>query len=219
MREPVDKNGENMESINTAEVDGVLFRVGKELSELVLQLVEESERSAVIIGVARLELALENFLKHVMRQPTGGEDNLFAPEKPLSSFASKISLAHRLGLINDEFEHALQMIRKMRNDFAHSIEDENLSNQRHANRMRGVLKAVKTSQLWNVIWIAFKDIDASIDLRGFAASLVVLIGELEVATSVNEKCKSHFVKDSSFFCKPFIERLPPEDIDSHKTNG
>src|SRR5437867_124895 len=80
------------------------------------QLVRESERAAVVLGAARLEAALEKALSLLMQPSANGQDTLFDSDRPLGTFSAKIILAHRLGLIDNDFEHALQMIRKTRND-------------------------------------------------------------------------------------------------------
>ena len=67
-----------------------------ETQALVLGLMKEGERAAVVVGAARLDLALEHMLKRVMRQHPGGQDNLFDPDRPLGTFSAKIGLAFRL---------------------------------------------------------------------------------------------------------------------------
>jgi hypothetical protein len=90
-----------------------------ELKAFIAILAYEGERSLVIGGAARIDVGLERLLKAVMsRGPRGKDDNLFDPDRPLGTFSAKIKLAYRLGLLDDDVEHALQLIRKIRNDFA-----------------------------------------------------------------------------------------------------
>ena len=112
-----------------------------EVSAFVMGLARESERAAVVLGAARLDVGLENVLMRSMRHCPGGSDNLFDSERPLASFSAKISIAHRLGLIDDEIERSLQLIRRIRNSFAHSIETETLSESAHKNRLAEVHRA------------------------------------------------------------------------------
>jgi hypothetical protein len=54
----------------------------QELSDFVVGLAEEGERSAVVLGAVRLDVALERLLTQVTRHHPGGADNLFDPERP-----------------------------------------------------------------------------------------------------------------------------------------
>jgi hypothetical protein len=47
--------------------------------------------------------------------------NLFEDFRPLGSFAAKIDLAHALGITSDFIYAEIQKIRKIRNEFAHSV--------------------------------------------------------------------------------------------------
>ena len=107
-----------------------------EVANFVLKVAKESDRAAVIIGAARLDVGLERLLKKVMSHHPGGQDSLFDQDRPIGSFAARIALAYRLGLISDEVEHGLQMVRRIRNDFAHSIEDASLSDPSHRSRLQ-----------------------------------------------------------------------------------
>jgi DNA-binding MltR family transcriptional regulator len=83
-------------------------------------------------------------LKAVMpRAPRGKDDNQFHPDRPLGTFSAKINLAYRLGLLDDKIEHALQLIRKIRNDFAHATTEVGLSQPSHADRVHEIVKCVR----------------------------------------------------------------------------
>lgn len=53
-------------------------------------------------------------------------DNLSAPYAPLATFAGKIQIAYGYGLISSDDYEDLQVIRKLRNEAAHSIYDFSL---------------------------------------------------------------------------------------------
>src|ERR1700727_2523834 len=103
------------------------LRIGSEIGSLIGGLVLEGERALVVVGAARLDVALEELLKKVLRHHPGGSDNLFDPDRPLGTFSSKISLCYRMGLLDHDFERALNLVRKIRNDFAHSLGSPSLS--------------------------------------------------------------------------------------------
>lgn len=115
-----------------------------ELDAFIGLLASEGERSLVIGGAARIDVAVERLLKAVMsRAPRGKDDNLFHPDRPLGTFSAKINLAYRLGLLDDNIEHALQMVRKIRNDFAHATHDIRLLQPSHPDRVREIVECVR----------------------------------------------------------------------------
>ncbi len=128
--------------------DDILANVGDEAGKIAAQLQKEGGRGAVLLGAARLDLACERLLKGIMHSNPKGEDNLFDPDRALGTFSAKIALAYRLSLIDKDTEHALQMIRKVRNHFAHSFEDATLQHPAHVNRLRRPLVEAKKLRLW-----------------------------------------------------------------------
>jgi hypothetical protein len=80
---------------------------------------DESDRAIVVLTAARLDLLLLSVLqKHLVPNPAKTDD-FFETEGPGTSFSNKIMLANRLGLIDDDFARALNLVRRTRNDFAH----------------------------------------------------------------------------------------------------
>jgi DNA-binding MltR family transcriptional regulator len=88
--------------------------------ELIAKVGAESERGMAVLVAAELDRALELVLRSYL---IAGKavDNLFdGGTPPLGTFSSKINLARALHLIRrDEFE-SLQLIRRIRNEFAHN---------------------------------------------------------------------------------------------------
>jgi hypothetical protein len=115
---------------------------------IALQMLEERGRGAVLVGVARVDAALESLLKAVMEPDKGKGDGLFLPERPLGSLGAKVALAHRLGLIDDAVERALSVLRKLRNAFAHSAESASLTDDTHRMRLDGIYTEARTNPLW-----------------------------------------------------------------------
>lgn len=111
----------------------------------------ESERAAVIVAAARVDVELEKLIKHVLKPHPGGSDPLLDSERPLGTFSARISMAYRLGLIDQDFEHSIQMLRKMRNDFAHHFEDESLSSPAQKSRLREMIKWAGQSELYKSV--------------------------------------------------------------------
>jgi hypothetical protein len=111
--DPFNKEDQQVEQIMAATAESV----PRFMADLVT---EGSERSAVIVGAAQLDNVLEQFLITVL-QP-GDDKKLFGTRGPLSVTYSKISIAYRLGVIDADVERALELVRRIRNDFAHSLE-------------------------------------------------------------------------------------------------
>ena len=158
-------------------------------SKIAIQLINEGERGGVLLGAARIDFALEKLLKSIMSPHPDGNDNLFQPDRPLGSFSSKISLAFRLSLIDKSIEHALQMIRKVRNDFAHSFEDESLSHQSHRNRLQKPIADAQRSDLWKDLYPIINQTSKDTDILNFILLIVVLVAHIEAVAQLQSEFK------------------------------
>ena len=119
-----------------------------DLEQFLDSMVQESDRAAVIVGVAQLDAELERLLtKHFLPSPES-RDPLFEPERPLGSFAAKIDLAYRLGLISTELTRALHLLRRLRNDFAHDPCSASLADPKAANRVREIIEPLQQAPGW-----------------------------------------------------------------------
>ncbi|MFM9073269.1 MAG: DUF4145 domain-containing protein [Cyanobium sp.] len=112
-----------------------------------LGMLRERGRGAVLVGVARVDAALEALLKASLLPPSARE-NLFQTDRPLGSFGARIALAHRLGVIDPEVEQALHALRKVRNDFAHSTADISFSEPAQQSRLAECYRQARTNPLW-----------------------------------------------------------------------
>ena len=115
---------------------------------IALQMLEERGRGAVLVGVARVDAALEHLLQAVMTPATSKGDGMFLPERPLGSIGAKVALASRLGLIDGQVERALNVLRKLRNAFAHSAESASLGDAAHSSRLAEVYADARANPLW-----------------------------------------------------------------------
>ncbi|WP_146127430.1 hypothetical protein [Burkholderia cenocepacia] len=123
----------------------------EEASKLAFSLYEESERACVILGAAKIDSDLEVLLRQVLHPCAGGQDNLFESDRALGTFSAKISLAHRMGLISPEFERALQILRRVRNSFAHQVEDASLSVGGHKDRIAEIYKWASDDSTYDLL--------------------------------------------------------------------
>ncbi|CAG1770873.1 hypothetical protein BAC2_01338 [uncultured bacterium] len=82
---------------------------------------KESDRAAVILTSAILERVLESLLCKRLAPPSDHPDELFQGRGPASGLSAKIAFAYRLGLISSGFRRDLDLIRRIRNEFAHNV--------------------------------------------------------------------------------------------------
>jgi len=122
-----------------------------EAAELAGSLLGESERAAVILAASSIDVGLEKLLQHVLHPCAGGEDSLFDSDRALGTFSAKILIAHRLGLINGDFERAIQLLRRIRNDFAHQLGNETLASGRQQGRLQELRRLFRNSTMYKVM--------------------------------------------------------------------
>lgn len=115
----------------------IQHRIGSEEFEKFTQdFKQESDRAAVILGAAQLDLLLYQLLEGFMLPNPSGKDELLEGDSPLATFSSRINACYRLGLIDAEFARALHLIRKIRNSFAHEVSSVSLNSGAHKDRIR-----------------------------------------------------------------------------------
>jgi DNA-binding MltR family transcriptional regulator len=85
------------------------------------QMATESDRGCAIVGCSLLEEDLEFILRARIPSTANPKhiDSLFRGYAPLASFAGKIALCHAFGFIDEQMFKDLEIIRKIRNRFAH----------------------------------------------------------------------------------------------------
>jgi hypothetical protein len=105
----------------------------KDFTVFLEQLRKESERGEVMISASVLDDLLRKTVEAFLVVGGSAEKLLTGFNAPLGSFSSRIEAAHALGLISDEEFHDANVIRKIRNEFAHtlttSFEDQNITDQ------------------------------------------------------------------------------------------
>jgi hypothetical protein len=130
------------------QVEQVIAATSESVPHFVASLVvEASERSAVIVGAAQLDTVLEQFLITVL-QP-GDDKQLFGTYGLLGTTSSKINIASRLGIIDADVKRTLELIRRIRNDFAHSLETATLSEGTQRNRLNELVKLCEKNEVYS----------------------------------------------------------------------
>ena len=102
---------------------------------------EESDRGAVIVAASILDESLGGILRAFLLQPAAKNDALLdGAYAPLGSFAAKIELSFRLGIIRKPVRQQLILFKSIRNDVAHRISVASLEDETCRSRMFEILK-------------------------------------------------------------------------------
>ena len=119
--------------------------IGQIFIEYMEQLGKESERGSVIVSAALMDEALEELIKSKMVPSPEKDDELFVGAyAPLDSFSAKIDFAYRLGIIASSTRSSLHLLRKLRNDFAHSALQMSFETNSVKSRIRELFKLNKS---------------------------------------------------------------------------
>lgn len=93
----------------------------QDLNEFDSRLRSESDRSAALLAAALLDAQLESLFRARLKHH---QDRLLGFDGPLATFSTRIKLAMALGWIDQDVEGDLDIIRNIRNRFAHSFEQD-----------------------------------------------------------------------------------------------
>jgi DNA-binding MltR family transcriptional regulator len=103
-------------------------------------LLKESDRGCAIFGAALLADDLEDLLRTFFRREPAVikkvVNPLFERYAPLSTFSARIQLAYAMCLITNDIRRRLEIVRKLRNDFAHEAGPIDFRDPRCRDRVR-----------------------------------------------------------------------------------
>lgn len=102
----------------------------KKMQEMLAEVKIETDRSCALIIAANLENRLKDLLTDffISMSPTALKE-IFEGTNPLSTFSSRITIAFSLGLLSEQEYHDLNLIRRIRNSFAHEEHGWSFSTQ------------------------------------------------------------------------------------------
>jgi DNA-binding MltR family transcriptional regulator len=112
------------------------------LSKVYEALSAESDRGCVIFGSALISEALEELLKSFFRQAPQDSRfirSLFDGYAPLSTFSARIQIAYAIGLVPRALRERIELIRKLRNEFAHESGPLSFENPHCGDRLQVLL--------------------------------------------------------------------------------
>ena len=81
---------------------------------------ESNDRGATLLVTANCDLALTQAVYRVLKVPDDFRQRLEAEGGPLNTFSQKIMMGRALGVYGEVMQHNLDLLRHMRNAFAHS---------------------------------------------------------------------------------------------------
>ena len=164
---------------------------GEKATKLIVRLCQESERAAVVLGAAAVDTNLEALLISQLIPCAQESDELFDNDRPLGSFSAKIALARRMGIMSDGFARALHLVRRIRNEFAHSIDELTLSSGACGNRLTELARLCRENKGFNAMEDALSPIDISAELKTFACCLAAILAEVSWVDAVREKAEGN----------------------------
>lgn len=115
--------------------------------EIFLQLTsefkDESDRAVALLAAAYLDELLKNLISSVLfiESENVRKDLFKGSSAPLATFSSRILMAFCMRLINENQKIDLNLIRSVRNDFAHKLLGLNFKTQRIANSCNSLIGA------------------------------------------------------------------------------
>ena len=98
-------------------------------SEFLKEFQKETDRGCALVGAALLDNQLEDTLRSFFLKCKASEE-LLSTYGPLGSFSSRIKLAYCIGAIVEPEYHELEIIRNIRNEFAHGLHGISFETQR-----------------------------------------------------------------------------------------
>lgn len=113
------------------------------LSKIKASLEHESDRGCVIFGAALIDESLEHLLRaHFRQAPDDAKliNSLFRGYAPLATFSAKLQLAYAFGIVSRQLQQMIELVRRLRNEFAHESGPLTFRDQRCADRLELLFK-------------------------------------------------------------------------------
>ena len=163
----------------------------KEAFALRSDLADESDRAAVIIAAAKLDNELRDLIvSRLVPSPTS-EDDLVDGDRALGAFSARIKMAYRLGLIDAEVARSLDIVRRIRNQFAHEAHASSLSSSEHVQRVKELAKPFARSPRYHNV-AAWGRVKEPLSARAeFVACVTLLASWLRAATLLTRPLSQH----------------------------
>jgi DNA-binding MltR family transcriptional regulator len=129
----------SVETKQSTELTAGTDRKAALMAKINASLLKESDRGCAIFGAALLGEGLEELLKAFFRQTPEDKkfvNSLFEGYAPLATFSAKLQLAYALAILSREYRDKIELIRRLRNDFAHEAGPLSFDDPRCEGRLR-----------------------------------------------------------------------------------
>ncbi len=165
----------------------------QEIFQYRLHLDTETDRGCALMTAAFLEEQLKGLLEKTLVHDSEVFKDLFSGTGGLATFSSKINLCYLMGLIAPSVQRDLHLIRKIRNEFAHSMQIIDFNHSSIASRCRELQHNVFQDEL--------------APRKAFNRVAFGIAGLLNGAKTMAEKLEMH--KDINFGSEEFQKGLKP----------
>ena len=108
--------------IDAMPVPEVAKELTKRFQNVRRELAKESDRGLALYATAHIDTELEKLLKKKLIGSEKHVKEILSFNGPLGTFSSKVKLSYSLGLIDKVMMDDINILRKIRNEFAHSDE-------------------------------------------------------------------------------------------------
>jgi len=163
---------------------------------LAKEFAKETDRACVIIAAARADSLLSQILAKHLIPNTASQDELLDSDRALGTFSARIQAVFRLGLMDANLTRALQLLRKMRNAFAHESSTANLDQAPHRDRVREIIAPLvpfENFESYKSTLIKNKSGIAADFCTGVSVMTARLEGLLEAVNPIHKKRPSTYV--------------------------
>jgi hypothetical protein len=159
---------------------------------------QESDRAALVLGAAQMDALLEDILRKRLIEP---KSDLFGHNGAFGTFSARIEATHATGVIDKEFANRLNLVRKIRNSYAHEIGAVDLEGTSVSQQIAELAKAFSSTDFWSTKLAQageiYKKGGNSLTLR-FAIALLVAnlamiartVGQIDASTARPVFCPS-----------------------------
>lgn len=111
---------DSLQKYSSEKAKGTSVESLDEIIEFRKTLTTESDRAAALMAAAYIDEQLKSLLKKFFVNDPKIADNLLKSSGALGSFSARIDMVFSLGLLPKNIRDDLELIRRIRNDFAHT---------------------------------------------------------------------------------------------------
>jgi mannitol operon repressor len=182
----------------------MLLDNAEDLAAFASELARESDRGLALVAAALIDEKLAQTLAAFFCETYKAARLLTDANAPLGNFSARIQLCFALGLI-DEFEHnEIELLRKVRNEFAHARHGTSFGNA----RIRGLCGALKSDLPKEV---GFPTNDPRFRFTNAAVAIALRIYHRPEWVALHRTVPKEWVSQDSMRWRSVESELPPKD--------